>query len=188
MKGIKTYFFVLMMLIMSLSLSAQVKFGIRGGFQAGNIYNSGSFYDKGLNTYYAGIFTEFKAGDIFKFDVGLDFNQNGSNNDSLSINLSYISVPVTIKIKTGPVYGILGAAPSLKVAEKWMLNDEEINIDNYKSNLIDVPIFIGVGYKISIISIEARYYVGTMDINDNAISGLQNFRNQYLQLGLGLTF
>lgn len=187
MRQFKIGFIALILISISFGLSAQDKFGIRGGFQAGNLYNSGSLYDNGLNTFYVGVFKEFKIVPLLKFDAGIDYNQNGSLNDSLSIKMGYISVPLNLKIKLGPVYGIVGAAPSFKISEKWMLNDQEIDIDKFKSNFFDLPVFVGVGFKIAIISIEARYYVGTMNVNDNAISGLQDYKNQYLQVGLALS-
>jgi len=188
MKQIKIIFIAIVLFSISISLSAQNKFGIRGGIQAGNLYNSGTLYDNSLTTFYVGAFKEFKINSIIKFDAGIDFDQNGSLNDSLSIKLSYISVPLNFRIKLGPVYGIVGAAPSFKIAEKRDFNDQQIDIDKFKSNFFDVPVFVGVGFKVSVIAIEARYYVGTMSINDNAISGLQDYRNQYLQLGLALSF
>lgn len=187
MRQFKIGFIALILISISFSLSAQDKFGIRAGFQAGNLYNSGSLYEKGLNTFYVGVFKEFKVIPLLKFDAGIDYNQNGSLNDTLSIKLGYISVPLNVKIKLGPIYGLVGAAPSFKISETWTSNDQEINIDNFKSNFFDVPVFLGVGFKVAVISIEARYYVGTMSINDNAISGLQDYKNQYLQLGLALS-
>lgn len=187
MKKITIIFIALILFCLSSSLSAQNIIGFRGGFQTGNLYSSGSLYKTGLNTFYVGVFKEFKIATAIKFDAGIDFNQNGALNDSLSINLSYISVPLNFNIKIGPVYGILGAAASFKIDEKWTYNDQEVNIDNLKSNFFNVPVFLGVGYKLSFIAFEARYYVGTMSINDNAISVLKDYRNQYLQLGLALS-
>jgi hypothetical protein len=187
MKQLKLSVLLIVLLSISFGLKAQDKFGIRGGFQTGNIYNSGSLYDKNLNTFYVGVFKEFKVVPLIKFDAGIDFNQNGSLNDSMSVKLSYISIPLNAKIKIGPIYGLVGAAPAFKVAEKWELNDQTVDIDKFKSNFFDVPVFVGVGFKVAIISIEARYYIGTMSINDNAISGLQDYKSQYLQLGLALS-
>ncbi len=187
MKKFKLSVLFIALIGITFSAQAQDKIGIRGGFQSGNFYDSGSLFDKNLNTFYVGVFKEFKIVPLVKFNAGIDFNQNGSINDSMSIKLSYISIPLNAKIKLGPIYGVVGAAPSFKVAEKWELNESKIDIDKYKSNFFDVPVFIGLGFKVAIISIEARYYIGTMSVNDNTISGLKDFKSQYLQLGLALS-
>ncbi len=187
MKILKISLVSLLLFLFSLNISAQNKYGIRAGFQAGNLYHSGKLYEKGLKTFYVGVFKEVKIVPLVKFDMGIDFNQNGSINDSMSIKLSYISIPLNVKVKLGPIYGLVGAAPSFKVAEKWEFSSLNIDPDKYKSNLFDLPVFVGFGFKVAIISIEARYYVGTLNVNDNKLSGLQDYKNQYLQLGLVLS-
>ena len=51
-----------------------------------------------------------------------------------------------------------------------------------KSNVFDMPLQVGLGVKILMLSLEARYNWGLLDLND------EGAKNQYFQLGLAVFF
>ena len=77
--------------------------GIRVGWQQSNFSNS----DWGdLSSFYAGFFGVKKIGlgKLFSFYSGLEFYQIGSKEDNDNkFVISYISVPINLRVKVGPV-------------------------------------------------------------------------------------
>ena len=118
------------------------------------------------------------------FCSGLDYFKNGfeSNLIDLQRKLHYISVPMYLKVKLGPVYATGGTALNFKVAENNKFLDESMDPLSEKSNVFDMPLQVGLGLKILMLSLEARYNWGMLNLNDNEA------KNEYFQLGLAVSF
>ena len=189
MKTLKIIGLFIFLFSISTNSFAGDKFGIRAGYQAANLYNGSSALYKTHHTFYVGVFKDVKILPLLHFGAGLDYFQGGSEKDNdNNITLHYISVPVNLKLKLGPFFALAGVAPSFKVHENWTTAGKELNPgSDLKSNTFDLPAFAGIGFKISIISIEARYYYGTMSVNSNSLSGFDGYNNQYIQLGLAVS-
>jgi hypothetical protein len=162
------------------------KFGIRAGWHYSIIAIDGeqiSATDP-LNSFYIGIFQEKKLVPLLRFGSGLEYFQNGfeSSRIDLQRKLHYISVPLYLKVKIGPIYATGGTALNFKVAEKSNLWDASIDPLGESSKIFDLPLQVGVGLKILMFSVEARYNWGLLAINSN------DAKNQYLQFGITFSF
>jgi len=114
---------------------------------------------------------------------GLEYFQNGFQSTLIDLKrkLHYISVPLYLKVKFGPVYATAGTALNFKLAEKNILAGASVDPLSEKSDVFDLPLQAGIGVKILMFSIEARYNWGMLDVNNGV-------KNQYFQLGLAVFF
>ena len=162
------------------------KIGIRAGYHAAMISIDGDQIagTVGLNAFYVGLFKEKKLVPMLRFGSGLEYFQNGfeSNLIDLQRKLHYLSVPLYLKVKLGPVYATGGTALNFKVAENNKFLDESMDPLSEKSKIFDMPLQLGLGFKILMLSVEARYNWGMLEINDVGA------KNQYLQLGIAVSF
>ena len=183
MKQIKLLFLALLIIGVSSNTFAGNKIGIRAGWQASNL-SIGNFNN--LNTFYLGVFREQQIIPFFHFGGGLEYQQSGAEFDAKNLlKMHYISIPLYLKLKLGPIYALGGGAPSFKVGESWEIEDIH---EEYKKlaelSTFDFPVFAGLGINILVLRIEARYYWGTMEIGEGSVTA--GTKNQYFQLGLGL--
>ena len=159
--------------------------GIRFGFHSAGLVIDGEKPDttNSLNNFYIGFFREKKIAPLLYWGSGVEYFQNGTKytNNSKRV-LHTLSVPLNLKLKVGPIFGVAGAAANFKVSEKIVIGDTNTSpTDSNKSNWFDVPIYIGAGVKILFISVEARYHWGLLDIQ-------KGYYNRYFQLGAALSF
>jgi hypothetical protein len=186
MKKTFSFLFILMTVITVLPASAQrgERFGIRAGYQTSGWYKNGSELTgtDPLNSFYVGVFKDNKLLPAVHFGIGLEYFQNGYTiNSSNKRVLHMLSVPAYAKAKIGPVFGLAGIGANFAVSEKIYTNNVASSpSSDQKSKIVDFPLFIGAGVKISIFTIEARYHWGLVDINNGA-------SNQYFQIGAGIS-
>lgn len=161
------------------------KNGIRAGYHAASMVKDGSKPEesKSLSSFYVGFFRSKKIGGILHFDSGIEYFQNGFKyTGDAKRTLHTISIPLDLRLKIGPVYGVGGVAANFKVAESFDLGDNSITpIDSDKSNWFDVAAFTGVGVKIWILSVEARYHWGLLEVRNDLYS-------RYFQVGAAVSF
>ena len=151
--------------------------GIRAGCNYSGTFNSGDQVGGSLPNFYAGIFRNNKFGGILALHSGLEYLQNGWKTDDNNYRKAHtLSVPIGLRVKLGPFFALGGAGLNFKVSE----TSKGAAALQPKNEVFDLPLFLGVGFKIAIVSIEARYNWGMLDANS-----LGN-QNQYLQLGAGL--
>lgn len=147
--------------------------GIRFGYQNSNLSES-SF--KELSSFYAGIFGghALGGGHFLSIYTGLEYYQTGTKeNDDNEIVLSYLSLPINLRGKLGPVYAFLGVNPSLKVHEKVKILGADVS-DATSISAFDMGSQFGLGARIAFIGIEVKYNLGFIDIWDgNKTSHLQ---------------
>jgi len=152
--------------------------GIRAGWNYAGTCANGDQFEGSLPNFYAGIFRNNKFGGIFALHTGLEYLQNGWKADDNNYRrLHVLSVPVGLRVKLGPLFALGGAGLNFNVGEN---NEGFVANAAPKNNVFDLPLFLGVGFKIAIVSIEARYNWGVIDANS---LGQQN---QYFQIGAGL--
>ena len=172
--------------------SKNSKMVIRFGSQTANFKANGSALDgfSSLNGFYFGVAKFVKPLPIpfVRIGTGLEFFQTGTvASNKNAVHLSYLSVPLNLRLKFGSIYFLGGVSPSLKVSDKWEILGEKITPeDDYKAKSFDIPVYAGMGFKILMFSIEARYHWGTMQLYDDP--KYSDLRNRYFQLGLGLSF
>lgn len=180
---------LLLICIASISAYAQddkpKKNGIRVGFHSASMVDAGSKPDtaNALNSFYVGFFRSKKVASILYFDSGIEYFQNGLKYTKNSKRtLHTVSIPLDLRLKLGPLYALGGAAINFKVSESYDIGDNSYPpTDNGKSNWFDVAAFAGAGVKIWILSVEARYHWGLLEVRDDLY-------NRYFQIGAAVSF
>jgi hypothetical protein len=174
-----------------LSIAQGREFGIRAGLLGAGTYNNGEQVEDFLGGIYGGVFLGRPVGSTFfiSWITGLDYFQNGYWNDDQNFRrLHYLGVPMALRFHFGPFHLQPGVSLNFKVAEKLLVDGEEIL--NYESNSyrfdiksswFDLPIMLGAGVRIMDVILETRFYIGWMDIN-------QGNTNIHLHLGLAYSF
>lgn len=153
--------------------------GIRAGYQISDIYFDGSGTGS-LNGFYVGLFKNNKIIPTLHWTAGLEYFQTGyevSSDTRRAINT--LSVPLFLKFKVGPAYAMAGLSGNFKLSEENKLNGVDLEEN---ANTVDIPVGAGVGFRIAILNVEARYNWGMMDVDDGG------GRHRYFQVGLGASF
>ena len=164
--------------------------GIRAGWQTSNYYIEGNSAGNDLSSFYVGFTGEKSIIPLLKFGSGLEYFQNGYSFDSTSTTASFkahtISIPVFLKVKLGPVFALGGAGANFNIVQKYKVGDNTVDIpEDHKINVFDVPVFLGLGVKILMFSVEARYHWGMLDATSSEASSPQS---QYFQVGAAVSF
>lgn len=159
--------------------------GVRAGYQASGLFVGSGMYQgsEAFPSFYAGLFRDTRIFAIMHFGSGLEYFQNGLQftPDNKRV-LHYLSIPLNLKLKLGPVFVLGGMAPSFKVAERVIMSGiMESPASDDKSRGFDAPVFAGVGLKIWFLTLEARYHWGILDVYDG-------YFNRYFQIGAGISF
>lgn len=157
--------------------------GVRAGYLSGSIYVDGNKVGDNLNSFYLGVYKDKRIVPALRIGAGLDYLQTGWYTDGDNkYQLSYIGIPLKAQVKLGPVFAQTGISANFRVGESMTLLGQDVDIaDDEKANVFDLPVYVGGGIQIMMIGIEARYYWGLTEINELT-------KNQYLQLGLTLSF
>lgn len=159
--------------------------GIRGGWHTATLLKDGAEPNEAnnLNSFYFGFFNDNKIAPLLYFGKGLEYFQNGlTYTGNSERKLHTLSVPLYLKLKLGPVYGLGGIAGNIKVAEKFTLGDNApASGEDDKSNWFDAPVFLGAGVKILFVSVEARYHWGLVEVRND-------LKSQYFQFGAAVSF
>lgn len=159
--------------------------GIRAGYNGASMYMEDNQYPSSeVHTgFYAGFYRNNKIIPLLYFGTGLEYVQNGVQFDADNKRtMHYLSMPIDLRVKVGPVFALGGISPSFKVAEKII----EVGSSNNpgsgdKSAVFDAPLYIGAGVKILFFTVEARYHWGLLEVYNG-------YYNRYLQIGAELSF
>ena len=154
-----------------------------------------SFKDQFTYGYSAGAYADIKAGKKWSIQPEVLFNQVSTdtsdkfsdlydiNSGKISkIKLNYLSIPVLlnynlskgISLQAGPQFGIL-----MSQSKDLLQNGK----DAFKTG--DFSMLGGLQIKFSSIRLYGRYAIGLNNLND--IDSRDKWRNQSIQLGVGLT-
>ncbi|MCU4174387.1 outer membrane beta-barrel protein [Carboxylicivirga sp. N1Y90] len=176
--------------ISSISLSAQdkndkpAKIGVRAGWNYASMFidNEELSGAEHINSFYIGVFKEKKMVPLLRLGSGLEYFQNGYKvTDNITREIHYISVPLYLKLKIGPVYATGGTGFNFKVSEEIPGSALADPLNNEKTQFFDMPFQLGAGLKILMFSVEARYNWGMFNVHKEA-------SNQYMQLGFTVSF
>lgn len=156
-------------------LAQDKKFGIRAGYQTSFLSSDGEKVNSSKSGFYAGVYRDTKIFSFLNFNSGLEYSQlGGSKFDSNDYTLNYVGIPLGLKVKIGPLYAQGGTGFNVKVAESGAPA-------TYDTKWFDIPAYVGAGFNILFMSIEARRTWGLTDI----ANGLNN---NGFQLGLNMRF
>jgi hypothetical protein len=179
-----------------------LRFGIKGGANLGKIdgtgyndgfklgYHLGGFAQlnlvKGFGVQGELIFssTKTKTTDDFSEIYNTD-NLNDPDNNNKKISLNYLSIPILanfnlgtprLKLQVGPQFSALLSGKDALQGTK----------DAFKGG--DVAGVAGLWVQLPIVNISARYIIGFTDVkNAGDVANTSNWKNQAIQLGVGVT-
>jgi opacity protein-like surface antigen len=193
----KKYFFsALALILVASAVSAQgFTFGVKLGANLNKV--SGQSFKEGYDLgYHIGAFSEIGLSKKFGIQPEVLFNQintkrvsgfneiYGQNNlNPNDIDLKYLSIPLLLRynlnsfmsLNVGPQFGVL-------------IDDKENLFDNGKKAFKDgdFSAVAGLTLNVSSLRIYGRYNIGLANVND--IDNKDKWKNQQVQLGLGLKF
>ena len=192
---------VIILVGLSTTLSAQAKFGLKGGISIANAKmvsgNVTTTYNSIVSPQF-GVTVDFKGSDKFNVQSGLLYNGfGGKSSESSETNTTTIgalSVPVLAKFQLGSgFYGYAGPQISfvLSAKDKWAYGStsgEEDMKDQVKSTLFHGV--LGLGYKIQDhFGVFGEYQAGLSNVdNSTENSGNTKINVHALTFGLSYTF
>ena len=175
------------------------RFGVKGGLNMNKI--SGKSYKDGFNyNFQAGAFLQFNFSSRFGIQPEVNFVQTKSEftNDGSDIyddifrdgsqkkaSLSYLEIPVFLNVNIGPSKRVkLQVGPSYGAVLKQTVDSLKNGGNLYKNG--EWSAIGGLWLQLPLVNLGARYKLGLTDIN--AIDNKQSWKNQAIQLFIGLTF
>ena len=171
-------------MLMSVSLNAQNRSGIKSGFVnsiSPNVVPEASY----LPSFYVAGFHERTMGEskVFWMYGGTEYTRVGWFYDDQNYQqLSYLSFPHALKIKLGPLFTQLGYSLNFKIGEKIYEDGYNVKNAGNKSRLFNLPVHAGIGLNLGPLVIDARYNYGLLKLNDAGT------KVNYIMLGAGLRF
>ena len=182
----------LLTIISTTAFSQKIHIGFKGGASINKLTGK-SFKEEFSFGYHLGGFFEIGLGKKFGIQPEILFNQvNVDTSGTFSsvyqfkqldkVQLKYLSIPILLNIKpskmltlqVGPQFGIL-----TNKSNTLLQNGKEA----FKGG--DLSMLGGVQVNISHFNIYGRYAVGLSNIND--IDNKEKWKNQSIQLGVGIT-
>jgi len=175
------------------SFAQGFKIGIKGGADIHKI-DGRSFDDQFAYGYHLGGFAEIPLSTKFGIQpevlfssVNVDTSDNYSSvynfNNVSSVKLSYLKIPLLLNFNPNKFVS-LQAGPQFGVLLDNNKNIFENGQQAFKSG--DFSMLAGIQLNISKIKLYGRYAVGLSNIND--IDDREKWKNQNIQLGVGLSF
>ncbi len=175
------------------------RFGAKGGLNINKI--TGKAYKEGYNyNFQVGGFVQFNFSNGFGIQPEINFVQTSSEftNDPTEIyddifrdgsqrsaKLNYLEVPVLLNINIGPSKRVkLQVGPAYGGLLKQTVDSLQGNGNIYKN--AEWSAIGGLWLQLPLINFGARYKIGLTDIN--AIDDRQTWRNQAIQVFVGVTF
>ena len=187
---------------------AQISVGVKAGvnyayfpdIEDGVVLN---FATQPILAYHIGAISELSISDRFALTAELLYSVKGSEIDQSTPGFpvvstfanSYISLPISAKLKLGKL-GILGGIePSLLASERVRFNEGSWETANGLSNDLDFSLIGGVDFKLGKLYLAARYIHGLTnaleitftDQNGEALGNGVN-QNRVLQVSAGYFF
>jgi hypothetical protein len=187
----KTFILSVLFLLIAGAVSSQ---GFRLGLKAGINMNqiSGQSFNQSYDlAYHAGAFAEIDFTKKLGIQPELLFNQSSSKTvsgglssvtfPSDNVTLNYLSIPILLRYNIGSLV-TLNLGPQFSI----LMNKHDNLLTNgqnaFKSG--DFAMVGGLQLNLKILRVYGRYVIGMNNIND--VSNSENWKNQQIQLGIGL--
>lgn len=199
----KKLFLGLAIVVSSLTFAQQ--FGIKAGVNLSTVSDAESLTEvansvdaKSKVGFNAGVFANFPVAESFSVQPELLYNALGTkltnkgntgNDNALTLNLDYLSLPVMFQYNLVPnLYLEAGPQFSYLLSSKFKYNGNSTDSNTDGLNKFDIGIGLGAGYYFNgNIGITARYVAGLTDIiKDNPTD--TSFKNNAFQVGLAFKF
>lgn len=176
----------ILVLVIALSLFSGVSFaqknrGIRGGWIESEISKDDEGYvGRKYRSFYVGFFNNQRIIPLLYFYTALDYYQTGSKyDDNNKLVLHYISIPLGLKLRLGPVSAMGGVHGAVRVSSSYTLLGESRKLEGLST--FDSGAFLGAGLHIVFIGVEAKYTWGLSSVKDG-------YKNNFWQVGLTIGF
>ncbi|MDP4265700.1 MAG: porin family protein [Bacteroidota bacterium] len=177
----KRYLLFLFLCLLLVTTKAQVKFGIKAGYNISNIIYSGPNVISRVgpkSNFNAGILSRVPLFNTFMLQAeGVYSGQGADINDSSGhLNYNYINIPILFKYQnTSGIFAETGPQFGIKISAKYKSDQytEDLN-DQVKST--DFAWVFGLGYQISSINIgmDLRYNLGISNFSPYSIYTAKN--------------
>jgi len=177
MKKIKGLLIVAL-IITATSANAQFKFGLGGGVNYANLSGDDVSETSSLIGFNGGMMMEVKLPVKLGFEADILFSTKGASFGSSDYKLSYIDIPVVMKIYMVKVLSFqLGGQYSMLVSGKFAGSDIKDQL-----NASDMSAVLGLGVDVLKVHASVRYNYGLASID----SGADDVKNNMVTLSLGL--
>jgi hypothetical protein len=189
----KKAFLLILIINISLSSFAQIKFGVKGGANVVKISGQ-AFSGEYKYGFHAGGFAEIGLSPQFAIQPEILFNQvtsdTASNVDEVyqnlfkkNIKLSYLSIPLLLNYKPGKILTVQ-AGPQFGI----LIDKNKTGIENGKSAFKsgDLSLLGGLQLNLSNFRVYGRYALGLSNLND--IDDKDKWTSQSFQVGVGMSF
>ena len=191
----KKMFLVFLTVATATVASAQVKFGVKAGYNLATFTTSGDESGMGVSSksdFSGGLFASVPLFSSCTLQPEVLYSGQGAEGKDgiidVKLNYSYLNVPVLFKYshssglfaETGPQVGFLLSAKFKEAGQSSDAKDE--------TQSVDFSWAFGIGYMIPKINlgIDARYNLGLTDVNKDNTNG--TIKNSVFQFGLFYQF
>lgn len=167
-------------MLLSVNASAE-KNGVRAGYSLSWWSRADTKFENVVHAPYVGYVHLMRVAPVLMFGTGADYQMTGFRIDSdNAINQHSLSVPAYLRLGLGPLLFVAGVHGSYS-----LVTTVPDGFDKKDFRSADWGAFVGAGYKISAVSIDARFYSNQVDRTKDT-RGLAY--TQMLQLGATVTF
>ena len=161
----------------------QILHGLRFGLNSSTLWGEEeNFLPDRLERYYFSYIRESDFLALARFGAGFEFYQNGGHNDQGDlVKISYLAIPLSIKVNIGPAFVRGGYIGAIRVDVTENQNGKLVAVPKGKYNRWDSGVFLGAGARWSIFFLDVRHVWGQVEIIDN-------FVTRQWQIGGGILF
>ena len=160
-------------------------FAVRAGWQNSGIFIDGDELGDPHQAFYAGLYRDDRIVPMLFWGKGIEYMQAGFriDDDNRSV-FHYISVPLYLKFKVGPVFALGGVAGNFRVGQtNWTNGEKSKASGDDQINFFDIPAHVGLGVTFFRVTVEARYHWGLIPLDTEP-----DIMKQYFQLGAAVNF
>lgn len=163
--------------------SQQILHGLRFGLNSSQLWQEGdTYYADRLERYYFSYIRESDFLALARFGAGFEFYQNGGTNDvGDQVKISYLAIPLSIKVNIGPAFVRGGYIGALRVDVTEKQNGRLVSVPKGKYNRWDSGVFLGAGARFLIFFLDVRHVWGQVDVIDG-------YTTRQWQIGGGILF
>ena len=159
------------------------KNGIRIGIINAQMKDDGqNLFRRRVNGIYVAYFREKAIAKVIKTRVGLEYYQNGSKESrDTKLKLGYLSVPMSVGLRIGPIGGYGGVAPGIRLHGTEYVAGLTNKADPDTYDRFDATAFVGAQVKILFVGFDFQYHWGLNQVTNS-------YQHRFWQLGGNLYF
>lgn len=189
--------------MLAMSVNAQVQFGVKAGLNVANQkYSSSgiSMSPKSLIGFHVGVIADMPLNEKFSIQPGLLFSQKGAKMDQNSVTekaiFNYLDIPINAvyKIDAGGVKVLLNAGPSIGYAlgGKYKVDSEsediEFGSEDGKYKRLDLGFGFGGGVQFGSVIASLNYNLGLANIINSPSGADYKIKNNVFSISLAYLF